>query len=332
MPSLFLTTQGSHVRKEGERLVVEKDDEILGEIPCLKIDTVVVYGMVHFTAPAFFELMDQGIELSYLTLSGKLRGQLTPGKARNTPLRMTQFRRVDDTAFCLGFAREVVRAKIANGLALIKRFRANHPERPEKPVEELERALVRLETVVSLDELRGVEGSAASCAFEALGWMIAPEWGFHGRNRRPPRDPMNALLSFGYVLAGNELKSLLDAMGFDPYVGFYHQIEYGRPSLALDLLEELRPALVDRFSANLLNLGALAKDDFTSTPQRGCFLKPEGLKKYFAAYQRELSEPIALPGETGGALSFREIFRRQAERLAKHLLQGEPYVGFRYPC
>lgn len=332
MPSLFLTTQGSHVRKEGERLIVEKDDEVLAEIPCLKIDTVVVYGLVHFTAPALFELLDQGIELAFLTLSGKLRGQLTPGKARNTPLRMTQFRRADDAAFCLGFAREVVRAKVANTLALVKRFRANHPERPEKPVAELERALARLDSVASLDELRGVEGGAAACAFEALEWRIAPEWGFHGRNRRPPRDPMNALLSFGYVLVGNELQSLLDAMGFDPFVGFYHQVDYGRPSLALDLLEELRPALVDRFSANLLNLGALSKDDFTSTPQRGCFLKPEGLKKYFAAYQRELNEPIALPGEAEGTLSFREIFRRQAERLAKHLLQGEPYAGFRYPC
>jgi CRISPR-associated protein Cas1 len=332
MPCLFVTTQGAHVRKTGERLIVEKDGEVLAEVPCLKIDTVVAYGLVHFTMPAVFELLDQGIELSFLTLSGKLRGQITPGKARNTPLRMTQFRRADDSAFCLAFAREVVRAKIANTLAVVKRFRANHPDRPEAPVAELERAAERVETVVSLDELRGVEGSAAACAFAALEERVAPEWRFHGRNRRPPRDPINAPLSFGYVLVGNELQSLLDAMGFDPFVGFYHQIDYGRASLALDLLEELRPALIDRFSANLLNLGVLAATDFTSTAQRGCFLTPEGLKKYFAAYQKELAEPLALAGEAAGGLSFREVFRRQAERLAKHLLEGETYQGFRYPC
>ena len=159
--------------------------------------------------------------------------------------------------------------------------------------------------------------------------MAPAEIGFETRNRRPPRDPLNALLSFGYVLAGNEIQALLDAMGFDPYLGFFHQIEYGRPSLALDLLEEFRAPLVDRFSLRLLNLRILTRESFTPTPEGGVVLEREALKRYFAAYEKELTQPIALGGDTA---SFRDLFRRQAGRLARALTQGEVYEPFRLPC
>lgn len=140
---------------------------------------------------------------------------------------------------------------------------------------------------------------------------------------------MNALLSFGYVLVGNELQALLDAMGFDPYLGFFHQMDYGRPSLALDLLEEFRAPLVDRFSARLLNLGILKKVDFTTTPEKGTILDREALKGYFVEYEKELNATVALGGET---ISWRQLFRRQAERLARALVDDIPYEAFRLPC
>jgi CRISPR-associated protein Cas1 len=186
-----------------------------------------------------------------------------------------------------------------------------------------------VERASDLDSLRGLEGAAAARYVGAFGTMVPERFGFASRNRRPPRDPLNALLSFGYVLAGNEIQALLDAMGFDPYYGFYHQPDYGRASLALDLLEEFRPALIDRFSISLLNLGGLDVDDFATTPERGCFLRPEGLKRYFVAWERELSTPFAV--EEGEA-SYHELFRRQAERLARSLMDGEGYEGFRLPC
>jgi CRISPR-associated protein Cas1 len=131
------------------------------------------------------------------------------------------------------------------------------------------------------------------------------------------------------VLVGAEIQALLDAMGFDPYLGFFHQIEYGRPSLALDLLEEFRAPLVDRFSLRLLNLGILDRASFTATPEGGVVLEREALKRYFAAYEKELAKPVAVEGDTA---SFRELFRRQAERLARALTQGEAYEPFRLPC
>jgi len=186
----------------------------------------------------------------------------------------------------------------------------------------------RAEEASSLEQLLGVEGIAAARYFRSLAAMVPSHAGFSGRNRRPPRDPMNALLSFGYVLVGNELQSLLDGMGFDPYLGFYHQVDYGRPSLALDLLEEFRAPLVDRFSANLLNLGILATEDFAGTPEKGVLLRHESLKRFFPAYEKEMTTPVVLDGEE---LSFRHLFRRQAERLARALLAGEPYESFRWP-
>jgi len=140
---------------------------------------------------------------------------------------------------------------------------------------------------------------------------------------------VNALLSFGYVLVGNELQSLLDAMGFDPYIGFYHQLDYGRPSLALDLLEEMRAPLVDRFTAKVFNQGTLTRDDFVSSPQGGVYLGQEAKRTFFAAWEQELASPFALGDEE---LSFREVFRRQAGRLARTVQDGAPYEAFRFPC
>jgi CRISPR-associated protein Cas1 len=160
----------------------------------------------------------------------------------------------------------VVRCKIANSAAVLRRFRRNHPESIESTaIDALDLSVGSAATAASAEALRGIEGAAAARYFELFGAIVPREFSFDGRNRRPPRDPVNALLSFGYVLVGNELQSLLDGIGFDPYLGFFHRVDYGRPSLALDLLEEFRAALVDRWTATLLNLRMLVREDFTAT-------------------------------------------------------------------
>ncbi len=227
-------------------------------------------------------------------------------------------------------ARRLVQAKISNSAAVLRRFRRNHPQAisPDE-IDKVHRAASETEQMTSLDSLRGKEGDAAARYFPLLGALLPAGFQFDGRNRRPPRDPLNALLSFGYVLAGNELQSLLDGMGFDPYLGFFHQIDYGRPSLALDLLEEFRAPLVDSFSLNLLKLRILDRDDFRSTPEGGVLLGRESMKLYFPAYEKELTTPFSMEGEQ---LNFRQLFRRQAERLARALTMGDPYEPFRLPC
>jgi CRISP-associated protein Cas1 len=329
MAFLYITEQGAVLRKTGDRVIIQKKGEVLGDIPCLKLDTILLFGNVQVTTQALGELLEHGIELALFTLGGKLRGQLTPIKAKNIPLRMRQYEIAHDREAALKMARSVVRGKVRNAAAVLRRYRNHHPEAFSlDDVRALDDSIPRAERALTLEELLGVEGNAAAHYFRSLAAMVPPEAGFAGRNRRPPRDPMNALLSFGYVLVGNELQSLLDGMGFDPYLGFYHQVDYGRPSLALDLLEEFRAPLVDRFSANLLNLGVLTAADFTSSPEKGVLLRRESLKRFFPAFEKEVTTPVALGGET---LSFRHLFRRQAERLARALLDGEPYETFEWP-
>jgi CRISPR-associated protein Cas1 len=330
MAVLYLTEQRSIVRKTSDRLIVEKDQEVLLEVPCLKLDTVLIFGNVQVTTQALIEMLDHGIELAYLSLSGKLRGQLTPPKARNIQLRMNQYDASRSEVFCLRLARTLVSAKIGNAVAVLRRFRRNHPELIlSSEVQEVQALREGAEQAVSLESLLGIEGTAAARYFGLLGKMAPAEMGFHGRNRRPPRDPLNALLSFGYVLVTRELQSLLDAIGFDPYLGAYHQPDYGRPSLALDLLEEFRAPLVDRLSLTLLNSRALQRDDFVSTPEGGIELRREAMKRYFAAYEKELAQPLSLEE---GELSFRQIFRRQAERLIHVFMDNAQYEPFQLPC
>jgi CRISPR-associated protein Cas1 len=327
---LYLTEQGSVLHKTGERLVVEKDREILLDVPCLKLDAILIFGNVQVTTQALAELLDHGIELALLSASGKLRGQLTPPKARNVPLRMRQYELAHSEPFCLALARELVAGKASSSIAVVKRFRRNHPEAIAlAEVEDLEQRLESIGAAASVETLRGIEGSIAARYFRLLPAMFPPELSFDGRSRRPPRDPVNALLSFGYVLVGNEIQSLLDAIGFDPYLGFFHALDYGRPSLALDLLEEFRAALVDRMTASILNLGILKPDDFTRTAEGGVLLGRDGMRRYFPAYEKELTTPLSVEGEP---LSFRQLFRRQAERLARALTEAEVYQSFRLPC
>jgi CRISP-associated protein Cas1 len=333
--NLYITEQNAILRKTGDRLVVEKEGEELLEVPCLKLDAVLLFGNVQFTTQAAVEMLDHGIELALLSRSGRLRGQLTPPKAKNLPLRLGQYDLSRDEGFCLTFCREVVRAKVENAAAVLRRFRKNHPEAVARAeIEGLDAAAVSAADAPSIDSLRGTEGTAAARYFGVLPGLVPEAFRFQGRSRRPPRDPFNALISFGYVLVGTELQSLLDGMGFDPYLGFYHRVDYGRPSLALDLLEEFRAPLVDRFAAKLLNLGVLSEGDFVSSPQGGVYLGREGMKRFFGAWEEELESPVSLEdGEGGpGEASFRRLFRRQAERLGRAVRGEAPYEGFRYPC
>jgi len=330
MTSLYITEQNAWIRKRGQRILVEKDEATLLEIPYFKIDTVLLFGNVKFTTQAAGLLLDHGVELAFLTTSGRLRGQLTPPKAKNISLRMAQFERSTSESFCLRFAREVVRGKAGNSLAHGKRFLTNHPGALDaSQIQRLQRTLAQVPEAATLDSLRGLEGTAAASYFQLLGQMLPETAGFEGRSRRPPRDAANALLSFGYVIVGNELQALLDGIGFDPYLGFYHQVDYGRPSLALDLLEEFRPALVDRLTVRLLNLRVLTPEDFREHPSQGVFLLREGKKRYFEELGKELNREWEVDGES---LSFRKIFRRQAHRLARAIEDDEPYESFRLPC
>lgn len=333
MPTLYVTEQGSILRKTGDRIIVEKDDQVLLEVPCHKVDTVLIFGAVQVTIQALSELLEHEIELALFTRHGRLKGQLTPIKSKNIVLRMAQFERARDPAFALQTARAVVGAKIANAIAVLRRFAYNHPVRKtalDAEITRIETHLAGIDRVADLESLNGLEGIAGRAYFAGLAQMILADLPFPGRRRRPAPDPINALLSFGYTLIGNELHSLLDGMGFDPYLGFLHQIDYGRPSLALDLLEEFRHPLVDRLTLTLINKRILQEADFSLDPTSGSmYLKPEAMKVYFRHFERWILEE-RIDSLDGQQLSFRRVFQLQAHRMADAIRDGTVYQPFRY--
>ncbi len=326
MTTLYITEQQAIVRKTSDRLYVEKDDRILLEVPCRKLTTVMLFGNVQFTTQAAVEMLDHGIELALLSRNGRLRGQLTPPETKNVHLRLRQYERSVDPDFCLDLSRRLVSNKIRGAAAVWQRFRGNHPkEVPLSEIRELKSAAAQALEAGSMGSLLGTEGAAARRHFSLLAKLIPAPFEFPGRKRRPPPDPVNALLSFAYVLAGVELQALLDGMGFDPYLGVLHQTQYGRPSLALDLLEEFRAPLVDRFVLRLVRTKILRLEHFRKHPNKGVRLTRLGQKRFFPAWEKALEGEVSV----GGArLCYRELFRRQVERY-REALEGVEYNGFR---
>jgi CRISPR-associated protein Cas1 len=193
---------------------------------------------------------------------------------------------------------------------------------------ELERLQTAPRSGASIEVLMGIEGTAARVYFRGLSQMIRTDLPFDGRHKRPPTDPVNALLSLGYTMLFNEISSLLDGLGFDPYLGYFHAVDYGRASLAADLMEPFRAPVVDHFTLNLLNLGMFKIDDFKENPQgEAVYLKREALQRYFHEYEKFLNCDFVQPA-AGGSMSYRTCFRKQAENLAATLNDGMPFQPF----
>lgn len=289
---------------------------MLLELPCADIDQVMVFGNVQITTQALQELLQHGIELALFTYSGKLIGQLTPPKSKNILLRIEQFRKYQDENFRLQVAKMCVQRKIESMLAILKTYKKHHPE--AYSAEELLKLTSwqqHVQDVSASDSLLGIEGSATSFYFQLFGRMFRPPWRFDGRTRRPPKDPINAVLSFGYVIVGAEIQSLLDGIGFDPFLGFYHATEYGRPSLALDLLEEYRHSFIDHLAIQAFNQGIFMETDFSRPAEGGVMLNTAGKKKFFQQYEK-------LAGRYTGAVArqspgFRSEFQRRVQELAR---------------
>ncbi len=330
MASLYIVEQGATLRKESNRLVVERDGAALAEIHDFKLDRVVIFGNVQLTTPAIWFLLESGIDTAFLSASGKLRGRLAPLESKNVPLRLRQYECTQDAGFARRMASAIVAGKIANCIAVLSRHQRNHPECAlEAEIAQLNSYLkkaARGESAHSLDSLRGVEGQAAAVYFQGFARTLRRRMQFTKRTRRPPADPVNALLSFGYTLLYNEAISALSSVGFDPYLGFYHALHYGRCSLALDLMEEMRPLVADRLATQMVNLEIVKPDDFRRE-QSGVLLGDGARKRFFREYERIVNAEFA-HRQTGVRTTLRRALHDQAQALQRALMQGEAYRAF----
>ena len=331
--ALYLNTPGYRVGCADEVLTVKDKEKLVEEVRMRDVSHVALFGSVQISTQAIQTLCELEIPVTYFSTGGWFYG-ITRGHAlKNVFLRMEQFRLARNARTCLALARQFVYGKIRNHRTLLMR---NHLEPPEAVILRLKRAAEDAQTAASIEELLGLEGAAASLYFQQFNGMVKTEDGlpdleqpqkkdqqlafnfnFSHRNRRPPTDPVNAMLSLAYSMLAKDCTLAALAVGFDPYLGFYHQPRFGRPALGLDIMEEFRPLLAESTVLNCINNRVVTEKDFVRAGQ-AVNLTLAGRKRFFQTYEQRMSSLITHP-LFDYKVSYRRALELQARILAKTL-------------
>lgn len=344
MPPLYITTQGAKLCYRGHRLIVEHEEQEIAAVPTVHVSAVYIFGNVSVTTPALAFLLAQGIDLVFLSADGRYRGRLVGPEGGNARLRLSQYRRAMEPAWALGTARAIVLAKLHNYRTLLRRYaRRLGTESTDAPVEserstealtaaadELDGLMARAPRCTTVAGLSGLEGRGTAVYYAVFHHLLrASGWSFARRTRRPPRDPVNALLSFGYTILARNLESTLRAVGLDPYLGFLHQISYNRPSLALDLAEEFRAVVVDSVVLRCVNNGIIVPGDFRLDPQAEypVLLNDEGRARFIRELEARFHLEFQHP-DSEERVTYRRCLELQARRMAQAIQSGGQYRPF----
>ncbi|NOK65509.1 MAG: CRISPR/Cas system-associated endonuclease Cas1 [Chloroflexi bacterium AL-N10] len=328
MSTLYVQEQGATVLKRDQRIVVLKEGQTLASIPVQKRDQVVVMGRgVQLSTALLVDLIQRGIPVTLTNQHGSRHyATLTANPSRFGALRVQQMQFVLVPAQAIILARGLIAAKITNQRTIL---RATNWATATAASTQLTTLLGQLDQATTLDQLRGYEGAAAAAYFGAWRTALPPAWGFGSRAFYPPPDPVNALLSFGYTLALHDMLTAVQLTGLDPYLGTFHAVEAGRPALALDLIEEFRPILVDRLVLEVLQTNAITRTRFVRPPERpdAVYLDQAGRAVMVDQYEAVMQRPVRLP--TGEQTPLRRVMVLQAQAVARVFRGEQPtYVGF----
>lgn len=329
MPTLYVQEQGTTVHKSDQQVVISKDGKTLQTIPLNKIDQIVLMGRgVQMSTALLVDLLTRDIPVMLTNQRGSRHyATLTAGPSRFGPLRIQQIARVSDPLWALNLARAKIAAKLANqrGLLATTGWAAMNTA-----LAQIDGAAAALAQAATIDVVRGYEGAAAAGYFGAWRTIFQHTWSFQGRAFYPPPDPLNAMLSFGYTLLLHDVLTSVQFTGLDPYLGTFHVAETGRPSLALDLMEEFRPLIVDRLVLDLVREEKVTPMMVERPAQRpdAVYLNATARRILIDRYEALLQQPTRLP--TGEQTPLRRIILLQAQALVR-VVRGEQaaYVGFR---
>lgn len=323
--TLYITSDNAFIRKERNTFVVEVHNQKAFQAPIHSIENIVCFGFKPLTPALMAFCAENNVGVSFLSENGKFLAKVYGPQHGNVLLRKSQYNLADSPEHALAVSRAIIAAKVTNTRTLLQRHKRNHPGHCTQSLSDvidlLGRRLRDIQTAKNLDEARGYEGECAMQYFGVLTELITAQkedFHFNGRNKRPPLDPVNALLSFLYALLVNDVRSALEAVGLDPQVGFLHQLRPGRPSLALDLMEEFRAYLGDRVMLNLINLRQVSRRDFEIRESGEVRLSDQARKTVITAYQKrkqeELTHPFLNEKMTAGLLP-----HVQARLLARYI-------------
>lgn len=332
MPAIYITEQGAQLGMDHRRLEVRKDGEVIAEFPMGHIDRVVILGNVGITTPALRRFMAQGIDLVFLSLSGRYYGRLSGETTPHVALRRAQYTAQADPETVLALAQRIVAGRIHNAKALLQWRRRKGVGDLDAIIADLTTYEGRAPRTQTLNSLRGVEGSATARFFGGYKGLFGPEWQFNRRNRRPPRDPINVMLSLGYTLLARAAEDAARAVGLDPYVGFLHRDVYNRPSLALDLEEEFR-VLIEDLVFRLVRDAAITPDDFRpgGPDERPLVMEKAAVKAFISAYESRMKETRVHP-RTHQKLALWRFIELQAREIAQCVRDATPeaYSALRF--
>lgn len=322
MGTLYISTDGAYVSKTDERLVVKVNRETLASVPLLKVEGVVVLGRATISPFALTELLERNIPLTFLKSTGRYLGRLEPDLNKNIYLRKAQWSASENSELVVTLVRDFVRGKLKNYKISLLRARREGAQDLDTAIKSLEKCIASSSQGFDIDYLRGLEGAGSAAYFSVFNLLIkSPDFEFKKRTRRPPTDPVNALLSFGYSLLNHDIHGAINIVGFDPYLGYLHQLRYGRASLALDLMEEFRPLVVDSVVLTAINRKVINAADFIVEPVSGMVsLAEEPRKEFLRLYEQKKQSKFTHP-VLGTKCSYREAFEIQARFLAKFLLE-----------
>lgn len=319
--TLYITRQESYLHKERETIVIKQGKDKLAQFPALTISNILCFGQISVSPFLMGYCGEQGIGLAFYSEYGKFLARVQGKQSGNVLLRRTQYRWADDQEKSTPIARLMVAAKIANCRSIIMREIRNHGDSAElsEVVDKLATSLRRVQYAKSVEQAMGMEGDAASSYFRVFNHLLRGDgFGFGGRIRRPPTDPVNALLSYAYTLITHECASALQGVGLDPYVGFLHQDRPGRVSLALDLLEEFRAPWADRFVLTLINRRQVKQNNFVTEASGAVRLTDEAKKEFLVSWQERKQVEITHP-YLQESIPIGMLPHCQAMLLARHL-------------
>jgi len=332
--TLYVTTQGSYLSREGETVLVRHEGETKLRVPVHTLGGVVCFGQISCSPFLLGLCAERDVSVSFLTERGRFLARVQGPVSGNVLLRREQYHRSDDETASGRIAQAIVIAKISNCRSVLLRAARERPpdeatEALAEAAEHLARLLRKLEAPAPLDTCRGWEGDAARAYFAVFDHLITSQkedFFFHGRSRRPPLDNMNALLSFLYTLLVHDASSALETVGLDPAVGYLHRDRPGRPGMALDLMEEFRPFLADRLALSLVNRQQVKGSGFQMTESGAILMDDDTRKEVLVAYQKRKQEEIQHPF-LGESVSVGLLVHVQAQLMARHLrgdLDGYP--------
>lgn len=318
MGILYLTTEGSKIRKNGGRIMIFHGSDCINEIPIEQVDAVVVFSGVHLTEELMVEFLRRGTAVTFLSSRGQYYGILEPVQSVDVVRQMKQARLIDNEEFCVGLSKQFISSKIHNQITILRWFFKNRPDLDCSEMDRLRVFKNKVNEAGSINEVIGYEGSAAKVYFSCVSRLCNPEFRFSERTRQPPKDAFNSMLSYGYTLLMYEIYTIIGKHGLYPYFGFMHRAKRGHPALASDLMEEWRPVIVDAFVLHLANKGSFKSVDFEiDSSSGGVFLCKEQSKEFLRRYEKRVITQIKDEGNSENVFNYRLQIDKQVTMLAK---------------